>query len=56
MQEASRYVNTTFASEGLKNYLDKIQEIENQSQFIPDSYEGFKRGTYLDTDLNEHTR
>ena len=56
MQEASRYINTTSASEGLKGYLDKIHEIENQSQFIPDSYEVFKRNTYLDTNLNEYTR
>lgn len=54
-EEASKWVNTAGASENLEGYLEKIKEIEKESQFIPDSYESFKRKTYLDVDLNEYT-
>lgn len=54
-EEASKWVNTAGASENLEIYLEKIKEIEKESQFIPDSYESFKRKTYLDVDLNEYT-
>ena len=54
-EEASKWVNTAWASENLEGYLEKIKEIEKESQFIPDSYESFKRKTYLDVDLNEYT-
>ena len=40
----------------MESYLDKIREIEKESQFIPDSYESFKRKAYLDKDLNQYTR
>jgi len=55
IEEASKWVNTTNASENLEQYLDKIKEIEKDSQFIPDTYESFKREN-LKFDLNKHTR
>jgi len=39
----------------LEGYLEKIKEIEKDSQFIPDTYESFKRNS-LNFDLNKHTR
>ena len=55
IEEATKWVNTAGASENLEQYLEKIKEIEKESQFIPDPYESFKRKTYLDVDLNEYT-
>jgi hypothetical protein len=55
IEEASKWVNTSNASENLESYLDKIKEIEKDSQFIPDTYESFKR-EHLKFDLNKHTR
>ena len=40
----------------MEAYLEKIKEIEKDAQFLPDSYESFKRGTYLDKDLNSYTQ
>jgi len=54
-EEAQKWVNTAGASENLEGYLEKIKEIEKESQFIPDSYESFKRKSYLEFDLNEYT-
>ena len=48
-------MGTKGASENLVSYLDKIKEIEKESQFIPDSYDSFKRNTYIDQDLNLYT-
>ena len=48
-------MGTEGASENLVSYLDKIKEIEKESQFNPDSYDSFKRKTYLDQDLNLYT-
>ena len=56
IDEAQRWVHTQGASEHLESYLEKIREIEKESQFIPDSYESFKKRTYMDLDLNEYTR
>jgi hypothetical protein len=55
IEEASKWVNTSNASENLESYLEKIKEIEKDSQFIPDTYESFKRD-HLKFDLNKHTR
>jgi hypothetical protein len=55
IEEATKWLNTPNASENLESYLDKIREIEKDSQFIPDSYESFKRD-YLKYDLNKHTK
>lgn len=44
------------ASEHLAAFLDKIKEIEKDSQFIPEQYENFKKRTYLEDDLNSFTR
>ena len=49
-------MNSAGASEHLESYLEKIKEIEKESQFIPDSYESFKKRSYIDFDLNEYTR
>jgi hypothetical protein len=49
-------VNTPGVSEHLQSYLDKIKEIEKDSQFIPEQYENFKRLNYLEEDLNQFTR
>lgn len=43
-------------SEHLQSYLDKIKEIEKDSQFIPEPYENFKKMSYLEEDLNQFTR
>lgn len=56
IEEASRWLHTPGASEHLESYLDKIKEIERESQFIPDTYESFKKRTYMEVDLNEYTR
>lgn len=45
-------MGTDKASENLESYLEKIREIEKEANFIADSYESFKRKTYLDIDLN----
>lgn len=49
-------MNTPGVSEHLQSYLDKIKEIEKDSQFIPEQYENFKRLNYLEEDLNQFTR
>ena len=56
IEEASRWVGTTNASKQLAEHLEKIKQIEQDSQFLPDSYENFHKKTYLEFDLNEHTR
>jgi hypothetical protein len=56
IKEASRWVNTPGVSEHLQSYLDKIKEIEKDSQFIPEQYENFKKMNYLEEDLNQFTR
>jgi hypothetical protein len=48
-------VGTDKASENLEGYLEKIREIEKEANFIADSYESFKRLTYLDMNLNQYT-
>ena len=48
-------MKTPGASDNLESYLEKIKEIEREAQFIPDSYDLFKRKTYLDVDLNLYT-
>ena len=55
IEEAQKWVNQG-QSENLEIYLEKIKEIEKDSQFIPDSYESFKRRAYLDKDLNLYTK
>lgn len=55
IEEATKWVNTSNASEQLEGYLEKIKEIEKDAQFIPDTYESFKRDS-LKFDLNKHTR
>ena len=54
--EASKWVNTPGASDSLKSFLEKIKEIERDSQFIPEKYSDFKRGHYLSEDLNDYAR
>jgi hypothetical protein len=56
IKEASRWVGNAGASEHLSSYLEKIKEIEKDSQFIPEKYENFKKMTYLEEDLNLFTR
>lgn len=56
IQEATKWVNNSGASDQLESFLLKIKEIEKESQFIPEKYENFKQGTYLDCDLNEVAR
>ena len=56
IEEAQKWVHSEGASEHLESYLEKIKEIEKESQFIPDSYESFKKKSYMDLDLNEYTR
>lgn len=48
-------MNTSNASENLEQYLEKIKEIESDSQFLPDKYDSIKV-SYLNFDLNKHTR
>ena len=55
IEEASKWVKKG-QSENLEVYLDKIKEIEKDAQFIPDSYQSFKRRNYLDKDLNVYTQ
>lgn len=55
-EEATKWVKTPGASDNLDSYLEKIKEIEREAQFIPDSYDSFKRKTYLDVDLNLYTQ
>ncbi len=54
-EEAQKWVGTDKASENLEGYLEKIREIEKEANFIADSYESFKRLTYLDMNLNQYT-
>lgn len=56
IDEATQWVGTEQASQHLDAYLQKIRVVERDSQFIPDTYESFKRNAYLDTDLNDYTR
>lgn len=56
IEEASRWVETNHASKVLAEHLEKIKQIEQDSQFLPDSYENFHKMKYLEFDLNEHTR
>lgn len=56
IEEATKWVGTPGASEHLESYLDKIKEIEKESTFVPDSYESFKKRSYMDIDLNVYTR
>lgn len=56
IEEAAKWQGTQSASEHLDAYLEKIREIEREAQFIPDTYEGFKKRSYLDTDLNAYTQ
>ena len=55
IEEASRWVNTEHASEKLREHLDKIKQIENDSSSLPDSYDNFVKRKHLDFDLNEFT-
>ena len=55
IEEASRWVGTQSASKVLAEHLEKIKQIEQDAQFLPDSYENFHKKTYLEFDLNEHT-
>ena len=56
IEEATRWVNTDYASKQLQDHLDKIRQIENEAHFLPDSYENFPKQRYLEVDLNEFTR
>ena len=56
IKEATKWVGQPGISEHLQSYLDKIKEIEKDSQFIPEQYENFKKNTYLEEDLNQFTR
>ena len=56
IEEASRWVETNHASKVLAEHLEKIKQIEQDSQFLPDSYKNFHKMKYLEFDLNEHTR
>ena len=38
IEEASKWVGTDKAGDNLEAFLEKIKEIERDSQFIPDSY------------------
>jgi len=40
----------------LKEHLEKIKQIENDSHPIPETYENFNKKSALDFDLNEYTR
>ena len=40
----------------LKEHLDKIKQIENDSHPIPETYDNFNKQNALDFDLNEYTR
>ena len=56
IKEAQRWNNTPHASKPLKEHLDKIKQIENDSHPIPETYENFNKRTALDFDLNEYTK
>jgi len=56
IKEASRWIGNAGASEQLHSFLEKIKEIEKDSQFLPEKYESFKKITYLEEDLNLFTR
>lgn len=56
IKEAQRWNNTPHASKALKEHLDKIKQIENDSHpMIPETYENFNKRAALDFDLNEYT-
>ena len=56
IDEASRWVNTDYASKQLAEHLEKIKQIEQDSNQLPDSYEYFTKKKFLEFDLNEYTR
>lgn len=56
IEEATKWVGTSDASEHLESYLEKIRDIEKESKFVPDSYDQFKKRQYMDVDLNDYTR
>ena len=56
IKEAQRWNNTPHASKALKEHLDKIKQIENDSHpMIPETYENFNKRQALDFDLNDYT-
>ena len=55
IEEASKWVGTDKAGDNLEAFLEKIKEIERDSQFIPDSYQSFQRMKHLKVDLNAYT-
>lgn len=56
IKEAQQWNGTAHASKMLKEHLDKIKQIENESHPIPETYEHFNKRAALDFDLNEYTR
>ena len=41
IEEASRWVDTEYASKSLAEHLEKIKQIEHDSNCLPDKYENF---------------
>lgn len=56
INEASNWTNTPQASKMLKEHLDKIKQIENDSHPIPETYENFNMRGALKFNLNTYTK
>ena len=52
IEEASKFKGTRWASENLGSFLDKIREIEEESRFVPQSYDSFVKTYKRDFDFN----